>query len=71
MARELAVSPHRIRIDGREFRWSKQAAGGSEDKALQLLPDEGGVRVVPVGAMDEVISLRVQNPTTGWKPRLS
>lgn len=71
MARELAVSPHRIRTDGREFRCGKQAAGVSEEKALQLPPDEGGVRVVPVETMDEVISLRVQNPTTGWRPRLS
>ena len=37
-------------------------------KEFQFPPDEGGCRVVPVGTMGEVISLRVRNRQAAKPP---
>ena len=62
VARKLAVILHRMWVDGSEFRWGKQAARRgrcvSRHSSFRL---KGRSRVVPVGTMDEAISLRVRN----------
>jgi hypothetical protein len=64
VARKLAVILHRMWVDGSEFHWGKQTAAPRwaphELRHSSFCLKEPS-RVVPVGTMDEVISLRVRN----------
>ena len=63
VARKLAVILHRMWVDGSEFRWGKQAPVSTSvhDRRGSSFRLKGRSRVVPVGTMGEVISLRVRN----------
>ena len=66
LARRLAVIMHRIRVDGTEFRWTREQAAAAADPIGGNSSSTERWNDVPCGTMDEVSShVRLDLPSDG------